>query len=380
VILDDVDTTFTNQRIYSGDFLKHKKVIIVGGGLAGLYAAHLLDKQGIPYLLIEAKPRLGGRILGAQNKHNPGHYFDLGPAWVFPHQKKIQYLAKQLGISLFDHYATGDVLYQTSEHHTPRQIAGAGELHLFKVTRGSQAFISALHNTVDQDNILLEHELIKIERQADLWQLSVTYNGTEHTFCADELMLAMPPRIIAKYLMNKQWVSTQLLTNLQNSQTWMAAQAKFVVTYTKPFWRERGLSGQVFSQTGPMVEVHDAATDLHLSYGLFGFIGWPASRRSQLTEQQLKDACLAQLVCCFGDEAYDFSECYFKDWATDQFTCTLADRQEASRHPQFTLSNHLHELSSLHLHLVGSEFAVNDPGYLEGAIDAVDRSASKLCG
>lgn len=67
--------------------MKHKKVIIIGGGLAGLYATYLLEQQQIPYLLLEAQSRLGGRILGAQNKLNAENYFDLGPAWVFPHQK-----------------------------------------------------------------------------------------------------------------------------------------------------------------------------------------------------------------------------------------------------------------------------------------------------
>ena len=359
--------------------MKHKKVIIVGGGLAGLYAAYLLEQQGFPYLLLEAQSRLGGRILGAQNEQNTGHYFDLGPTWVFPHHKKVQRLIKQLGISLFDHYAAGDVLYQTSEQQPPKRIKGAGDLHLFKIQGGSQSLINALHNTLDQNNILLNHEITKLERQENLWQLSAMHNGTPQTFSADELMLAMPPRIIAKYLCDKQWISSLLLTSLQQSQTWMAGQAKFVVSYTSPFWREQGLSGQIFSQVGPMVEIHDASTDTNINHGLFGFIGWPASRRNQMTEQQLKDACLAQLASCYGTDAYDFNECYLKDWATDQYTCTANDRLEASRHPEFTISNHLQQLESIHLHLIGSEFANIDPGYLEGAIDAVDRSASYLC-
>ena len=177
--------------------MKHKKVIIVGGGLAGLYAAYSLEQQGIPYLLLEAQSRLGGRILGAQNNQTTGHYFDLGPTWVFPHQKKIQRLIKQLGISLFEQYAHGDVLYQTSEHQPPKRIQGAGDLHLLKIQGGSQSLISALQNTLEQNNIHLNHVLTKIEKEANLWQLSATFNGVEQTFSTDKLMLAMPPRIIA---------------------------------------------------------------------------------------------------------------------------------------------------------------------------------------
>lgn len=358
--------------------MKHQKIIIVGGGLAGLYAAYLLEQQHIPYLLLEAQPRLGGRILGAQAEQDKKHHFDLGPTWVFPHQKKIQSLIEQLGIQLFEQYAIGDVLYQTDKHQTPQRIKGAGDLHLWKIHGGTQSLISALQHSLEQKNIRLNHVVTHIERQANLWQVSVTHNGVEQTFSADDLMLAMPPRIIAQYLTDKQWISQLLLTDLQQSQTWMAAQAKFVVAYAKPFWREQGLSGQIFSRIGPMVEVHDASTDTNQHHALFGFIGWPASQRSQITEQQLKDACLAQLVSCYGSEALDFTECYVKDWAADQYTCTAQDKAEPSQHPVFELSNHLAELHPLKLHFIGSEFANIDPGYLEGAIDAVDRCTANL--
>jgi monoamine oxidase len=355
--------------------LKHKSVIIIGGGLAGLYAAHRLEQQNIPYLLLEANSRLGGRILGAQNKQNSGHYFDLGPTWVFPHHQKTQGFLKQLGIEFFEHYAKGDVLYQTAENQAPQRIRGAGELDLFKIKGGCQSLVTALHTSLKPNNILLNHEMTNIEWCNNIWEITASHKGVECTFLADELMLAMPPRIIAQHLAEKQWISDVLLSQLQNSQTWMAGQAKFAVAYATPFWREQGLSGQIFSQTGPMVEIHDASTDTNKSHGLFGFIGWPASRRNQITQQQLKEACLSQLVSCYGPQAKDFTDFYIKDWANDRFTCTASDRLESSRHPSFTISNHKQALSALQLHFIGSEFAIIDPGYLEGAIDAVDRSA-----
>jgi monoamine oxidase len=350
-------------------------VIIIGGGLAGLYAAYRLEQQHIPYILLEANSRFGGRILGAKNKLHSGHYFDLGPTWVFPHHQKTLGLLKQLGISFFEHYAKGDVLYQIDENQAPQRVKGAGELHLFKIKGGCQSLVNVLHNSLDHNNIFLNHEMSNIHRHKSSWKITTSNKGIESTFNADDLMLAMPPRILAQHLTEKQWISDVLLHQLQNSQTWMAGQAKFAVSYSKPFWREQGLSGQIFSQTGPMVEIHDASTDTDKSHGLFGFIGWPASRRSQMTNQQLKEACLAQLVNCYGPQAKDFTECYLKDWAIEQFTCTASDRHESSRHPSFTVATHKQELSALNLHLIGSEFATVDPGYLEGAIDAVDRSA-----
>jgi monoamine oxidase len=41
-------------------------VAIIGGGLSGLYAAYLLEKKGVDYVLLEARPTLGGRIVTAR--------------------------------------------------------------------------------------------------------------------------------------------------------------------------------------------------------------------------------------------------------------------------------------------------------------------------
>jgi monoamine oxidase len=68
---------YVGQHRFLRNELKHKKVIIVHGGLAGLHAAFLLEQQRIPDLLLEAQSRLGGIVLGAQSKTDTGHYFDL---------------------------------------------------------------------------------------------------------------------------------------------------------------------------------------------------------------------------------------------------------------------------------------------------------------
>jgi monoamine oxidase len=358
--------------------LTHKKVVIVGGGLAGLYASSLLEQHNIDYLLLEAKPSLGGRVLGAQSKHSSVHSYDLGPAWIFPHQHKLQRLIQQLGLALFEQYNQGDVLYQASQQQPITRIAGAGEHSLFKVKGGTQSLLLALENTLKPNSIKLNHVVSDIQRSDNKWYISANHQGIEKKFSCDELMLAMPPRIIAKMLSNSQDFSPTLLNSLQQTPTWMAGQAKCVLTYAKPFWRNEGLSGQLFSRVGPFVETYDSATTNDDNYALAGFIGWPAAHRAKMTEAQLKEACITQLATCFGEEVNDYQGCYLKDWAADPFIATEKDITEPSKHPEFALSKHMQELNSLCLHLVGSEFATNDPGYLEGAINAVDSSFNNL--
>ena len=54
------------------------KVCIVGAGVAGLYAARILDTIGIKYDLYEASERAGGRVLTHYFSEKPHDYYDIG--------------------------------------------------------------------------------------------------------------------------------------------------------------------------------------------------------------------------------------------------------------------------------------------------------------
>ena len=51
------------------------KVGIIGAGIGGLYAAYLLQKQGIEYEILEAGPRLGGRLYTQRMGDRPNDYY-----------------------------------------------------------------------------------------------------------------------------------------------------------------------------------------------------------------------------------------------------------------------------------------------------------------
>ena len=89
------------------------RVAIVGGGLAGLEAARLLERAGVAFVLLEARERLGGRILTVDAARQPcADGFDLGPSWYWPHmQPAIGELIEELSLPAFGQVSAGDVIF-----------------------------------------------------------------------------------------------------------------------------------------------------------------------------------------------------------------------------------------------------------------------------
>ncbi|EEQ45274.1 conserved hypothetical protein [Candida albicans WO-1] len=62
--------------------MPHKKVVIVGGGISGIKAAAGLYKSGIKStVILEAQPRLGGRLFTVESTQNKGTTYDYGASW-----------------------------------------------------------------------------------------------------------------------------------------------------------------------------------------------------------------------------------------------------------------------------------------------------------
>lgn len=78
--------------------------IIVGAGLAGLAAARLLTAKGWNVTILEARQRLGGRVLSYQVEGDSGPLVcEVGAEWVGASHDRIQALCRQFHLTLSDH-------------------------------------------------------------------------------------------------------------------------------------------------------------------------------------------------------------------------------------------------------------------------------------
>lgn len=328
-----------------------KKIIIIGAGLSGLYAASLLEDR-YEIVILEARDRVGGRVLSIE-----GH--DLGPSWVWPHQYRILGLIKELGLQMYEQYTKGDGIYQatSTERFNPNTQAS------LRIDGGIQNLCETLSQRLQKSKILLDHEVT-----------ACSYNNGElvkvHTdiadFEADIVLNTLPPRVAAT-LEYTPLLSEDILKKLQNTPTWMGYITKVVVVYPKPFWREAGLSGFVFSHKGPLGEIHDATTAKEGA--LFGFIS--AKNAQHIT----KETVVEQLVNLFSEEARNYKKIYIQNWNQEKYSATPQDITPLSSHP-----NYGYALSCFDdkLHFCSTESAFENGGYLEGSLESAEHMVKKL--
>lgn len=78
---------------------------VVGAGLAGLVTARLLAENGVRPLVLEARDRVGGRLLNEDI--GDGKVVEVGGQWIGPTQERIAALAAELGVATFPTYDEG---------------------------------------------------------------------------------------------------------------------------------------------------------------------------------------------------------------------------------------------------------------------------------
>ncbi|MBD3796265.1 MAG: FAD-dependent oxidoreductase [Campylobacterales bacterium] len=328
-----------------------QRVVIIGAGISGLYLAMLLQKK-FDIVILEARERIGGRAFTVN-----GH--DLGPSWIWPHQKKILQLIERLELEIFSQYSDGYALYQSD---TVQRFIPESKATSYRIRAGMGALCDALAKKLTSVDMQFSSTVIEIVQDRE----GLKVFSSDRSYNTDIVINTLPPRLASK-LSYTPVLAPKIYEKLQNTPTWMGYIIKVVVSYKQAFWREEGLSGFAFSHTGPLGEIHDATTQEEAA--LFGFAS--VKNLSNVTEENIID----QLCTLFGEKARAYSKIYILNWNDEIYTATQEDKQILSAHP-----NYGYELCAMNdrLYFASTESSYDNGGYIEGALAAAEKIAQKL--
>ncbi|MGD9162013.1 MAG: FAD-dependent oxidoreductase [Desulfobacteraceae bacterium] len=352
------------------------ETIIIGAGLSGIYAAFLLSQKNREYLILEARGRTGGRIHGSEHE---GLVSDMGPSWYWPDiHPKITGLINDLGLSGYRQYESGlgRFQYNTGQISTVRGYNN--EPPSWRISGGITNLLSRLLDNIPGKSIRMKHPVCRIEKTPSgvLVGVGDLENEPVSLFYAKRVILALPPRLAAFTILFTPGLSFELTQEMLKTGTWMAGQAKFCALYNEPFWRSHGLSGQAFSQYGPIGEIHDGSNDGRAPYGLMGFLGLPAVGRSN--NRELKDSMLGQLGLLYGEPAADPAAFFYIDWAKERYTATDYDQPPMLEHPLYSPPAGKISIWDDSVRFAGTETAEEHGGYMEGAVIAAERAVMNI--
>lgn len=357
-------------------------VIIVGAGLSGLRAASLLTEKGIKCRVLEARDRIGGRILSASDPNRPNlGRFDLGPTWFWPqYEIHIANLVKELNLETFIHYNKGDILLERFQIKPPERcvLQENSDEKWMRLTGGVQSLIDALAETIPSEVVDLETRVKKIQlnEAGNITVEAELTDGKKEKILADAVILALPPRLVAHYIEFSPSLPSNLMNDIVKKPTWMANEAKVVAVYDRPFWRESGLSGFVLSSVGPLQEIYDASPDKG-SGALFGFFGMPAEARQKMGKDKVLKLVSDQLVKLFGSEAKNIKAIFYKDWSNDSETAVKEDCSPLKDYQSYGQPP-VEGLWEKKIIFAGTETNSQCSGHLEGALQSAEQAVIEI--
>ncbi|TRX60571.1 amine oxidoreductase [Fulvivirga sp. M361] len=339
------------------------KYIIVGAGLSGLTSAYRLYQAGeTDFIILESRDRIGGRIF-TKNR------IDFGAVWFQTHHQQVVGLLEELGIAKFHQYSEGEnvLVYSTmAPAHYFRNDPNAAPAS--RISGSSMAMIEALARSFSE-KIKLDTNVTAINVKAD--GLQVIANDTAYQ--AEKAIVTIPPRIVTRITFSPDLPAT-VTEVMKNTHTWMSNAIKIGMTFAKPFWRDKNLSGTMLGQVGPVVELYDHSDHLDEHYALMGFVN--ETLRDTSAEKR-KQRIMDYLSKYLGNEVLNYLTYEEKDWSKDMHT-SCETIKSIYMSPQY--GHPLFEASYLdgRLFFSGAETAPAYGGYMDGAVLSGNLNAGKL--
>ncbi|MGI9186795.1 MAG: flavin monoamine oxidase family protein [Gaiellales bacterium] len=326
--------------------------IIVGAGITGLAVATRLQAAGHRIRVLEARDRVGGRLLSVPSADGTAG-IDLGAAWFWADETRVHALVQAMDAPIHAQHIKGDALFQPGGD-VQRLRGNPIDAPAMRFQAGAQSLTLALANQLGEA-IALACPARALRVTAD--HVEVEHDsGTDRARCA---IVALPPALAVADLAFEPPLSDDLATLAARTPVWMGAMTKVVAEYATPFWRADGLAGAAMSYVGPLREVHDLSGRGNSAPALFGFAP------STSTPPDC-DAIIEQLAALFGDAARHPLALHVQDRQRERWTSPAGAAQLADYgtygDPRWRQAIHGR------IWIGATETGPDHPGHIEGAL------------
>jgi monoamine oxidase len=400
-------------------------VVVVGAGLAGLTAARDLVAAGRSVVVLEARDRVGGRVLNVDLGN--GVITEGGAEFIGPTQDRIAALAKDVGVDTFPTYNTGDNIY--FRNGTATRYSSSGPLGPVPpdptgAVEAEKAILQLddMAKTIPLDAPWTAPRAKEWDSQTfETWKLAnvLTPSGRFLLDVAITSIFSCEPRDVSllfvlfylaaagnesnpgnierlvntgggaqerRFVGGSQLVPIELadyspqLPALRDQLTQrmpMGTVMKVHAVYPEPFWRAAGLTGQAVADTPPAQATFDNTPPSGRPGILMAFVEAEAARqRLGASRDDLRRDVLKNFSDYFGPQAANPTSFHVSDWQEEIWTrgcpvCftapgVLLDYGRAIREPVDRI------------HWAGTETSSFWNGYMDGAVRSGERAAKEV--
>ena len=225
-----------------------KDVIIAGAGMAGLVAAYELKRAGHHVTVLEARDRIGGRVLTVRSPFSDGHHAEAGAARIPPDHDLTLGYAEHFGLELTPFYPQTSSFVDLSEG-TRSFISNTDFLEgrpwpssvrhkeYVKIKGGTDQFPQSFADSL-QDEIKLSTSVESVTQNTD--GVSVTATGGAQ-YSGDRLLCTVPLPVLNRIEFTPS-LSVEKIDAMSGGYNY-AASTRVFFQFRERFWEAEGLNG-----------------------------------------------------------------------------------------------------------------------------------------
>ncbi|HJO21288.1 MAG TPA: FAD-dependent oxidoreductase [Candidatus Marinimicrobia bacterium] len=356
-----------------------KKVIIIGAGMSGLVAGYELARAGHDVSILEARDRIGGRVLTIRSPFSNNHFAEGGAARIKPsHNLTIGY-ANHFNLDLDPFYATsGDYINMsngnreiiTNNTYLNTSFISILRKEYMKIRGGLDLLPHAFSNSSALNNrIYLDTPVTSIQQQNNSVTVQ-TSNGNQ--FIADRVLCTIPLTVLNKIQFTPS-LSSEKQTAMNGGYRY-APSTRIYMQFQNRFWESESLNG--WGNTDIPEEIWQPTWDLSGASGIMmSYLRWtPAETMDALNNQERIDYVLNRWENIFPGVTNNLESGTSHSWAKEEWSNGAYASPTSSQNT--ALAHHI-GLAEGQIHFAG-EHASDNPGWIQGALFSGLRAANEI--